>query len=168
MLRRDEGFYIPLLSFPDRRILFLKNPAFVPQLTSQNPPVLLPQKSICHHTLPCCRARRQPLSSVSRKQRYNTLDFPAENRVPTGMLAPLLETQRQRDVPFEIPHFLRRRICKLQKQQLENKKTLQSSPYNWTKIAAFYHTQCKQKVGSHFNSIDIRYPISTNITITER
>ena len=84
-----------------------------------------------------------PLSRVSRKQRYNTLDFPAENRVPTGMLAPLLETQRQRDVPFEIPHFLRRRICKLQKQQLEKKKTLQSSPYNWTKIAAFYHTQCK-------------------------
>ena len=72
------------------------------------------------------------------------------------------------DLLFEIPHFLRRRICKLQKQQLENKKTLQSSPYNWTKIAAFYHTQCKQKVGSHFNSIDIRYPISTNITITER
>ena len=31
----------------------------------------------------------------------------------------------------------------LQKQQLENKKTLQSSPYNWAKIAAFYHTQCK-------------------------
>ena len=112
--------------------------------------------------------RMRSLSRVSRKQRYNTLDFPAENRVPTGMLAPLLETQRQRDVPFEIPHFLRRRICKLQKQQLENKKTLQSSPYNWTKIAAFYHTQCKQKVGSHFNSIDIRYPISTNITITER
>ena len=120
--------------------------------------------AICPHS----RWRSQPLSRVSRKQRYNTLDFPAENRVPTGMLAPLLETQRQRDVPFEIPHFLRRRICKLQKQQLENKKTLQSSPYNWTKIAAFYHTQCKQKVGSHFNSIDIRYPISTNITITER
>ena len=27
-----------------------------------------------------------PLSRVRRKQRYNTLDFPAENRVPTGML----------------------------------------------------------------------------------
>ena len=98
-----------------------------------------PPTAIC----PYSRWRSQPLSCVSRKQRYNTLDFPAENRVPTGMLAPLLETQRQRDVPFEIPHFLRRRICKLQKQQLENKKTLQSSPYNWTKIAAFYHTQCK-------------------------
>ena len=122
MLRRDEGLYIPLLPSPDRRILFLKNPAFVPQLTSQNPPVLLPRKSVCCHTLPHRRVRRQPLSRVSRKQRYNSLDFPAENRVPTGMLAPLLETQRQRDVPFEIPHFPRRCICKLQKQQLENKK----------------------------------------------
>ena len=57
--------------------------------------------------------RRKPLSRVSRKQRYNTLDFPAENRVPTGMLAPLLETQRQRDVPFEIPHFPLQCIYKL-------------------------------------------------------
>ena len=123
-----------------------------------------PERRNCGHTFQGVLQFRLP----SAPQRYNTLDFPTENRVPTGMLAPLLETQRQRDVPFEIPHFLRRRICKLQKQQLENKKTLQSSPYNWTKIAAFYHTQCKQKVGSHFNSIDIRYPISTNITITER
>ena len=115
-LRRDEGFYIPLLPFPDRRILFLKNPAFVPQFTSQNPPVLLPRKSVCRHTLPCCRVRRQPLSRVSRKQRYNTLDFPTENRVPTGMLAPLLETQRQRDAPFETPHFPRRCIYNLKNQ----------------------------------------------------
>ena len=53
--------------------------------------------------------------SVSRKQRYNTLDFAEQNRVPTGMLTPLLETQRQRDAPFAIPHFLRWRIYKLQK-----------------------------------------------------
>ena len=54
--------------------------------TSQNSPVLLPQKRICRHTLPCCRVHRQLLSRVSRKQRSNTLDFPTENRVPTGML----------------------------------------------------------------------------------
>ena len=53
---------------------------------SQNPPVLLPRKSVCRHTLPHRRVRRQPLSRVSRKQRYNTLDFAAQNRVPTGML----------------------------------------------------------------------------------
>ena len=38
--------------------------------TSQNSPVLLPQKRVCRHTLPCCRVRRQLLSRVSRKQRY--------------------------------------------------------------------------------------------------
>ena len=43
-------------------------------------------KSVCCHTLPHRRVRRQPLSRVSRKQRYNTLDFAAQNRVPTGML----------------------------------------------------------------------------------
>ena len=80
---------------------------------SQNPPVLL-----CH-TLPHRRVRRQPRSRVSRKQRYNTLDFPAENRVPTGWLAPLLETHRQRDIPFAIPHFPRRCIYKLQKCSLQ-------------------------------------------------
>lgn len=55
-------------------------------LMSQNPPVLLPRKSVCRHTLPHRRVRRQPLFRVSRKQRYNTLDFAKQNRVPTGML----------------------------------------------------------------------------------
>lgn len=55
-------------------------------LMSQNPPVLLPRKSVCRHTLPHRRVRRQPLFRVSRKQRYNTLDFAEQNRVPTGML----------------------------------------------------------------------------------
>ena len=95
--------------------------------------------AICPHS----RWRSQPLSRVSRKQRYNTLDFAEQIVCQQGCCAPLLETQRQRDILFAIPHFPRRCIYKLQKQQLENKKTLQSSPYNWTKIAAFYHTQCK-------------------------
>ena len=34
--------------------------------------------------------------------------------MPTGRLAPLLETQRQRDIPFAIPHFPRWCIYKLQ------------------------------------------------------
>ena len=38
--------------------------------------------AICPHS----RWRSQPLSCVSRKQRYNTLDFAEQNRVPTGML----------------------------------------------------------------------------------
>ena len=39
--------------------------------------------------------------------------------MPTGQLAPLLETQRQRDAPFEIPHFPRSCIYKLQKCSLQ-------------------------------------------------
>ena len=110
-----RGLYIPSLPFPASRILLLKNPAFVLYLTSQNPPVLLPRKSVCRHTLLHRRVWRHPLFRVSRKQRYNTLDFAKQNRVPTGQLAPLLETQRQRDTPFAIPHFPRRCIYKLQK-----------------------------------------------------
>ena len=34
--------------------------------------------------------------------------------MPTGRLAPLLETQRQRDIPFAIPYFPRWCIYKLQ------------------------------------------------------
>ena len=73
------------------------------------------EKCLSTAICPYSRWRSQPLSRVGRKQRYNTLDFPAENRVPTGMLAPLLETQRQRGViPSEIPHFPRRCIYKQQ------------------------------------------------------
>ena len=81
-----RGLYIPLLPFPASRILLLKNPAFVLYLTSQNPPVLLPRKSVCCHTLLHRRVCRHPLFRVSRKQRYNTLDFAKQNRVPTGLL----------------------------------------------------------------------------------
>lgn len=44
-------------------------------------------KSACSAaTEKCLSGVGQPLSSVSGRQRYNTLDFPKENRVPTGML----------------------------------------------------------------------------------
>ena len=96
------------------------------------------EKCLSTAICPYSRWRSQPLSRVSRKQRYNTLDFPAENRVPTGMLrTPIGNPSAKRNIPFAIPHFSRRCIYKLQKQQLENRKTLQSSPYNWAKIAAF-------------------------------
>ena len=66
--------------------------------------------TICPHS----RWRSQPLSRVSRKQRYNTLDFASKIVCQQGCCAPLLETQRQRDVPFAIPHFPRRCIYRLQ------------------------------------------------------
>ena len=90
MLRRDVGLDIPLLPFPDRRILpSVQIP--ISSVTVQNPPALLPPKSACLLPIrPSRRCRSQPLPGVSRKQRYNTLDFPTENRVPTGvLLAPI-------------------------------------------------------------------------------
>ena len=122
-------------------------------LMSQNPPVLLPRKSVCRHTLPCCRARRQPLFRVSRKQRYNTLDFAKQNRVPTGRLAPLLETPRQRDVPFAIPHFPRGCIYKLPKCSLQcllRKCKRQSVPMRsglpFCRQSQFYHRARNDKI----------------------
>ena len=86
MLRRDVGLDIPLLPFPDRRILpSVQIP--ISSVTVQNPPALLPPKSACLLPIrPSRRCHSQPLFGVSRQQRYNTLDFPTENRVPTGML----------------------------------------------------------------------------------
>lgn len=59
----------------------------------------------------CRRCRSQPLSSVSRKQRYNTLDFPSWLSANSckivcqqGCGSPLLETQSQGDIPLWTPH----------------------------------------------------------------
>ena len=80
---RDD---IPLLPFPSRQILPCEQIP-ISSVIAQNPPALLPPRSVCPLPIcPGCRCRSQPLPGVSRKQRYNTLDFPTENRVPTGML----------------------------------------------------------------------------------
>ena len=54
----------------------------------------------------CRRCRSQPLSSVSRKQRYNTLDFASKIVCQQGCFSPLLETQSQRGYsPLDTPFF---------------------------------------------------------------
>ena len=107
MRAKQKCFYIPLLPFPVSRILLLKNPAFAPPVMSQNPFALLAPRRDC--LLSIClndRWHSQPLSSVSRKQRYNTLDFPAENRVPTGMLlAPIGNPAPRSCAPLDTPRF---------------------------------------------------------------
>lgn len=79
-----------MLPFPARQILPSVQ-ILISSVTKQNPPDLLPPRSACSLPIcPSCRCHSQPLPGVSRKQRYNTLDFPAENRVPTGvLLAPI-------------------------------------------------------------------------------
>ena len=80
----------------------MTNPEFRP-VARQNPPVLLPPEMVCS-------ARKHPLSSVSGRRRYNTLDFPTENRVPTGRFRPYWKPRSQGTCsPFTIPARLR--IC---------------------------------------------------------
>ena len=63
-----------------------------------------PTKSACSASAEkCLSGVGQPLSSVSGRKRYNTLDFAAQNRVPTGCCSPLLETQSQGISPLWIP-----------------------------------------------------------------
>ena len=67
-------------------------------------------KSACSAAaVKCLSGVGQPLSSVSGRKRYNTLDFAEQNRVPTGMLSPLLETQRRGDDPLWPPFFFTQR-----------------------------------------------------------
>ena len=55
-----------------------------------------------------CSARKHPLSSVSGRKRYNTLDFPTENRVPTGRFRPYWKPRSKgTSSPFTIPAVLK-------------------------------------------------------------
>ena len=142
-LRRDKGciylcFLLRPVGFCFAKILHLCHLG----VTKSACPTVA-EKCLSTAICPYSRWRSQPLSRVGRKQRYNTLDFPAENRVPTGMPAPLLETLRQRGAglrcrpqsvkrfealieptgetsPLNTPDFLRKRVPKLYKCSLEH------------------------------------------------
>ena len=66
-----------------------------------------PTKSACSAAAEkCLSGVGQPLSSVSGRKRYNTLDFPKENRVPTGMLlAPIGNPEPRSCAPLDTPHI---------------------------------------------------------------
>ena len=65
------------------------------------------EKCLSPAICPYSRWRSQPLSRVGRKQRYNTLDFPTENRVPTGMLrAPIGNPASKEIAPLCTPLVL--------------------------------------------------------------
>ena len=119
------GFYIPLAPpvgtenlfaqlqdilrqlHPNSRILLMANSLSFVTYSPQNPPVLLPLKTVC-------LAWDNPLSSISGRKRYNTLDFAEQNRVPTGCFSPLLETQSQGDcIPLDTCNFLHTAVPKL-------------------------------------------------------
>lgn len=86
----------------------------ISSVTVQNPPALLPPRSVCPLPIcPSCRCRSQPLPGVSRKRRYNTLDFPRKSRVPTGvLLAPIGNPEPRGYSPLDTPRFRRQCIYK--------------------------------------------------------
>ena len=85
-----------------------------------------PQASrACKYPSFCCRRKRSvrygdspfPASAVAKG--INTLDFAAQNRVPTGCCSPLLETLSQRDcIPLDTCNFLHTTVPKLKKRSL--------------------------------------------------
>ena len=119
-LRRDEGcIYLCFLLRPVGFCFSKSCDCAVAHITKSACPPAAEKRlptAICPHS----RWRSQPLSSVSRKQRYNTLDFASKIVCQQGCCAPLLETQRQRGFsPLNSPYFLRRWVSKLQKCSLE-------------------------------------------------
>ena len=87
------------------------------------------------------------------RKRYNTLDFPAENRVPIGMLLTPIGNPEPRDcTPLDTTVFVtcvytnlpRLVYCTLS----ENTKIPQTSSYNWDEICGiFYRTHNTYIVG---------------------
>ena len=79
------------------------------------------EKCLSTAICPYSRWRSQPLSRVSRKQRYNTLDFAEQNRVPTGMLrAPIGNPASNGIFPSELPIFSSQTGTQTVKTQLEH------------------------------------------------
>lgn len=61
--------------------------AAISSVAAQNPPVLLPPKSACHPlSARTADDEASPFPASAGSKGINTLDFPTENRVPTGML----------------------------------------------------------------------------------
>ena len=67
---------------------------------------LQPTKSACSAAAgKCLSSVGQPLSSVSGRKRYNTLDFASKIVCQQGCFSPLLETQSQGISPLWTPHI---------------------------------------------------------------
>lgn len=67
---------------------------------------LQPTKSACSAAAgKCLSSVGQPLSSVSGRKRYNTLDFASKIVCQQGCFSPLLETQSRGAAPLWTPHI---------------------------------------------------------------
>lgn len=101
----------------------------------------LPTKSACSAAAEkCLSGVGQPLSSVSGRKRYNTLDFASKIVCQQGCFSPLLETQSQGAAPLWTPRiFSSKMVPKLKKCSLtpflRKHKTAVISLLAWMKIA---------------------------------
>lgn len=80
----------------------MTNPSFCVAFNPQNPPVLLPLET-------ACLAWDSPLSSVSGRKRYNTLDFASKIVCQQGYFSPLLGAQSQGIVSLWTPAYFPRK-----------------------------------------------------------
>ena len=80
-----------------------------------------PTKSACSAAAEkCLSGVGQPLSSVSGRKRYNTLDFPKENRVPTEMLLAPIGNPEPRDfTPLDTPYIFLQNGAQTVKMQFD-------------------------------------------------
>ena len=114
-LRRDEGciylcFLLRPVGFCFSKILHLCHLG----VTKSACPTAA-EKCLSTAICPYSRWRSQPLSRVSRKQRYNTLDFASKIVCQQGGSRPYWKPSGTGNIPCAIPHFPHRCIDKLQK-----------------------------------------------------
>ena len=131
------GFYIPLAPpvgtenlfaqlqdilrqlHPNSRILLMANSLSFVTYSPQNPPVLLPLKTVC-------LAWDNPLSSISGRKRYNTLYFASKVVCQMGALPPLeTPTRKGGTLPLHGAHtafscYPALRLYRLSKSQRGN------------------------------------------------
>ena len=121
------------------------NPDFVHGCTKSACPAAT-GKRLSTVICPDCRCRNQPRPGVSRKQRYNTLDFPTENRVPTGMLlAPIGNPEPRGYSPLDTLHFRRQYIYKSAQPCILHNLRKHKKPANFT--------QCEDEICGFFSAL---------------
>ena len=99
---------------------------------------LQPTKSACSAAAEkCLSGVGQPLSSVSGRKRYNTLDFAEQNRVPTGMLLAPIGNPEPRDfTPLDTPIIFSQMVPTLKKLRFTMSDLFSKMPQHTTFIFA--------------------------------
>ena len=98
-----------------------------------------PPTAICPHS----RWRSQPLSRVSRKQRYNTLDFASKIVCQQGCSRPYWKPSGKEIFSLQSLIFLADAYTNCKSNSLKIEKRCNLRHIIGRKLQRFYHTQCK-------------------------